>query len=322
MELVRNFKTERIALGGQKAVNWYEQSGWLAEPSSTPFRFFADMSQVPGFTVSRFWLTPVRLSPLDEPEERASLNAILCIDGELTVRTARATFALPPGHIVIHNRDKMHSVEVKKPTSVVSINTYLDRMTGIGHLGSVVERPLRPDEGLTSMVTAAVNAALTNSLDTSGHAFTPWRRSFEYMLMALIDSSEVGAAARSAMSQNELVQRALRVIDERAWDVSFTVSALSDELHTSPSHLHRAFRSTGGSPGKYLRNLRTQLAVEKLRGKPVTESNLRTVALSTGFGSARSLRRALHASKEASHLFPTSQKQETGTAPRSEHRGA
>lgn len=81
-------------------------------------------------------------------------------------------------------------------------------------------------------------------------------------------------------------EMAIRVTEliESEYDKPLTLDRLAEVLHTSSSHLHRTFRRvTGMTPAEYLRNIRIQTAVEKLKEPGL---NITDIALATGFRTA------------------------------------
>lgn len=89
--------------------------------------------------------------------------------------------------------------------------------------------------------------------------------------------------------------RARLLFESRFSDAAFGVRGAAEELHLSERHLERLFRSQGMSPSSYLRSLRTDYAQVLLASRHETGMTMRIIADLSGFGSVRSLRRALSA---------------------------
>ena len=68
------------------------------------------------------------------------------------------------------------------------------------------------------------------------------------------------------MNQLEVIQKAMQVIDANV-DAALPLDALSQELHISPSHLHRLFKSaTGLTPRQYAAGQRLEKFKAQVRG--------------------------------------------------------
>jgi AraC family transcriptional regulator, regulatory protein of adaptative response / methylated-DNA-[protein]-cysteine methyltransferase len=75
------------------------------------------------------------------------------------------------------------------------------------------------------------------------------------------------------MDHLEVIEKAMQVIDANV-DATLPLDALSQELHISPSHLHRLFKSaTGLTPRQYAAGQRLEKFKAQVRGgQPVTQA--------------------------------------------------
>jgi len=80
-------------------------------------------------------------------------------------------------------------------------------------------------------------------------------------------------ASLSPLSQTDVIEKAMQVIDANV-DEPLPLEALSQELHISPSHLHRLFKSaTGLTPRQYAAGQRLEKFKAQVRGgQAVTEA--------------------------------------------------
>ncbi|MBF4550080.1 AraC family transcriptional regulator [Pseudoclavibacter sp. VKM Ac-2888] len=294
-----------VSLAGDAALAWFARGQCDAFPQTLPLRLHADYSHVHGFLITRIWHTPVRLDLVADPVPDDRLTVIVPVSGVRVLTTQKGRFEIAPGQVVLSRRRQMLSLETSAPSSMITLATDAARLPGLRGIDALMDTTLTADSGLVSVLVSAVNATLRAPQETESNAFAPWRRSLEYMLTAVIDSTLDERSNPLDQPTTSILERALRAIDDRAHDPAFGVAALCEVLHVSSTSLHRAFKNVEMSPGVYLRNVRTGLAVDVLtrQGSPITESMLRMVAPGVGFGTSRSLRRALQANEEGRRLI-------------------
>ena len=115
-------------------------------------------------------------------------------------------------------------------------------------------------------------------------------RDLVVFLQRQADQSQLSATLAQRLADHEPIRQLQARIADHLHSIS-NVADMADLVNMSPRNFSRAFkRETGATPGQYLRSLRAEAAKRRLQ-----ESTSKTdvVASQLGFGSARSMRRAL-----------------------------
>ena len=95
--------------------------------------------------------------------------------------------------------------------------------------------------------------------------------------LEILNAEQAGVVKQVEMKGNDqqLMERVMKVVNERLCDADFNVEALADEVGLSRVQLHRRIKEiTGITVGEFIRNLRLKQAAELLAKGDVTVSQV------------------------------------------------
>lgn len=147
------------------------------------------------------------------------------------------------------------------------------------------------------MFVGALNAALNAVTSVDGSGFERIRQALEHLFLgALIgDAPADDVDLTSPLQTAALLQRAGQLIAAHAGNYKFDVPVLVRSLGVSTSQLYRAYEGSGQTPAALLRRTRADRAraLFDQRATRISGRDLRKIAEQAGFGSVRSMERAL-----------------------------
>lgn len=283
-----------VHLTGPDAVDWLGKRGWHVRSYRGTFRLNADLIWTDTFAIGRIWHTPAEIEIIGsdtEPNVRAIV--VVGVSGDHQVVNEAGTHTLRPGDHVVHGNADLFSLITHEPASRVVLATLKTRLTVQNPDLLRNGTPVSVASTIASIFISAAHASLASPMTEASAAFPAWRRGLENLLAASLDSTARDRYSFTSYAQSEEIGRAMAVIDSNATDPSFTIRHLATDLVMSKSRLHAVFDGTGTTPGQLLRRTRVNLANAHLREARPTGAELARVAKLSGFGSVRSLQRAL-----------------------------
>ena len=282
----------KIELFGSLAAEWMVGVGWEVISNVSEFRVYADVVQRGGFTMGRIWHTPAALKfHSRDPRDALALVGVL---GEQVVSVGQTSQVLRAGHGGVFAGGQVITVASGAPVARIFMTTVLDRLLAQG---------LRPDQlnvvqldssSIYQAYVGAVNASLNAPTLAHGGTYSMWRRGVEALFAAAVSAGRSDQAAGSQSRKHETLQRALEFIDSTSTNPELTVPRLAEMLNVSESHLHASFVETGRTAGQSITLARARTARALRDGPGATALTSRKIAELAGFGSVRSMSRALN----------------------------
>lgn len=277
-----------VALSGEKAASWLLDMGWRAS-SSRSLQIFADVVRWDPFAVGRIWHTPVELALVGaESWSDDVFIAVFAIDGAQTITSASGEFELAPGEMYVQRLNEMLCIRSSVPAArMVVVSDWASIGLPVPDTSTVAAH----DRDYAKVFENAANAVLNLAREPHSAAFTHIRLGLESLLASLLTCDTDTA---QVLDERPLLERARRVIEARAYEPGFDIRTLTADLETSRTVLYRAFTSEQSSPAVELRARRTALARMLIaRRAPTTQAALGSIAAAAGFGSVKSMQRAL-----------------------------
>ncbi|MGC0370172.1 hypothetical protein [Microbacterium sp. SLBN-111] len=278
-----------VALTGTAAQAWLSAHGWHARPDR-PLRLFADVIRADPFALGRIWHTAATMSLAgNEHWGDEHFLAVLGVEGDQMLSTPRGVVPLAPGSFHIQRLNE--ELVVSAPRACARIVIVSD-WASIG----VPAPPAPPsviDQDYVKVFVSAVNAALNLPNLPPGDAFTHLKLGIESLFAATV------TVADAPPPHESIFERAESLIRQRSLDPRFDVRRLIQELGTSRASLYRAFEAHGRAPSTDIRARRVAAARAMMqRTTPRSQDDLLRVAFSSGFGSVKSMQRALTSEPE------------------------
>ncbi|NQX28958.1 helix-turn-helix transcriptional regulator [Microbacteriaceae bacterium VKM Ac-2854] len=284
-------RAREVALSGTAAIQWLKDVGWACEPAGPDgaLQIFADLVRWDPFAVGRIWHTAAsfHLEGVEHWPDDVFI-AVFAIDGTETVSTPDGEMQLAPGEMFLQQLNR--PFRISSPASAARLVIVSD-WASIG-----LAPPKRPtvtthDRDYAKVFENAVNALLNISKPPTPASFTHVKLGLESLFASLI-ATHTGAG--DIHDDAALLDRARAVISERSYDATFDVRTLLDELAVPRTSLYRVFAEEGTTPAKELRAHRTAAARAILHRQAVSTSEaLSAVAEAAGFGSVKSMQRAM-----------------------------
>lgn len=281
-------RAREVALSGTAAIEWLDDAGWACEPDGQ-LQIFADMVRSDPFAIGRIWHTAGSFA-LHSAEHWPDdvFIAVFAIDGIETIHTNEDEIPLAPGEMFLQRINQPMRISSTAPAA---------RLVVVSDWGSIgLTAPVRGtvtthDRDYAKVFENAVNALLNLSKPPTTASFTHVKLGLESLFASLI-ATHVGAG--ELRDDPDLLDRARKMISERSVDPAFDVKMLLAELGVSRTTLYRVFDRECSTPAVELRARRTAAARATLQRHDASSVDaLAAVAQSAGFGSVKSMQRAL-----------------------------
>lgn len=284
-------ESRNVTLRSEAAALFLQQRGWsLAWPDA---RIAGDTmpdasNREPQIAISRYWHTPLR-AQLPAVSDAASssepvLGVSLFVMGAATIRVGESSVACATGEGVVLNPS--HRIEYSTSVATASITLSLRSRLLSEALGPL-EAPRRfsSDSPAGQSLISVVNSIFEYPHAQGEPEFQAVKRALVYLTIA--------TTRRSLQEEGRcsLVERARMLMASEVEDPDFTVARLAQMAGVSSTILNGAFQAVGSTPSREIRATRVRRARMLLdEDRSLTQE---VVARRAGFGSVRSLQRAL-----------------------------
>lgn len=277
------------SLAGEEAVAWLASAGFRVLDPRPP-RVYVDEVRGADLRIARYWHSETTL--LREAPARPRVAVLLQVDGAVELETPTWSDCAGPGSIALLPAFDSATVTARVSGARLEVEFDADQLPESVRrdysAGALLDAEVRP---FSSVLISTLNAAFNSELAPEDPGFAAFRLAVRSLVSGLL-TVDAAAQGRLATRQELLVDRARRMIAERAADRAFSSAVLSDELRISPRSLQEAFAAHGSSPAAEIRAERAEIA-RALRESGDRALSSDDVARLAGFGSASSMRRAI-----------------------------
>lgn len=277
------------SLAGEEAIAWFRSAGYRVLDPRAP-RVYVDEVHGADLRIARYWHSEATL--LREAPARPRAAVLLQVDGGIELEAPTWSDRAGPGSIAVLPAFDEVRITAAESGAHLEVEFDADQLPEAVRRGcsdgGLLDADVRP---FSTVLISTLNAAFNSELGPQDPGFPAFRLAVRSLVSGLLT---VDAAARGGLATRRdlLVDRARRMIAERAAERAFSTAVLSDELRISPRSLQEAFAAHGSSPAAEIRAERAEIA-RALRESGDRALSSADVARLAGFGSASSMRRAL-----------------------------
>ncbi|QHC71561.1 helix-turn-helix domain-containing protein [Rathayibacter sp. VKM Ac-2801] len=289
---------ETLQLSGPRVEAWLRSIRWSAD-GAPPLHLAGDVLAVDGFRLSRLWHTPgtLRTDPPLLPRDRAEVDLIVPVAGEVVVDGPLDSARLRPGGLALLRRDDSARFQAEEDSAWLALRTSWGRLGLTSALADEPSCTLPAADSYSGAFVSLINATLNADLSAGEPGFGELRRALEAAASALVKQSLHPSLPEDGLEG--VLLRAIAVIEAEAGDADFTASELTRRLGVSRATLDRAFHRRGTTVAATLRERRVHLAASLLAASPSLSPSARAaVAEQAGFRTLRAMDRALSRSRD------------------------
>lgn len=206
-----------------------------------------------------------------------------CLEGELSLHTTTGSAELKPLDVVLVQPEELTGGECPTSTTCIFVvyraaeaNKHYEMLTGPS------------SEVYLRIFEAATSSLLQSPPEQLEPGFVQVQRGLEELAKATAIHSQLNPEISEA-PLGRVYARAMALIRSIATDPDANIETIANDMQVSRSYLLRAFKVHKTTPSFELRSTRLNVAKQLLEDG----LHINDVAMSSGFGSVRNLRRAL-----------------------------
>lgn len=278
-----------LELSGDDAASWLSGCGLHLRSGASTLRVLADRVTSEDFVAARVWHTP------GEFRFGAARRVTLftCAIGEYVLKSGDRQLSGAQAGDGIIVTDAEWVLRAHRPAAMFLVQTTGSRLP-VSTVASLDAMQARSYEGaMRDALLGAINSLFNTDPPASTLSLAAWRRAVESLVAAMVESHNLVSVPQVSQAYARLLVKALSMIESHARDPEFSVARLASALNVSRGHLHEVFAATGMSAGLHLRRTRAIIAQNLIEANSVGDRDVEQIARESGFGSVRTMRRAL-----------------------------